>query len=58
MGENSATIRDLALYEDDDLVDHPVHAAVVGELMEQHARPFFKTAPQRSHPSIFARAAE
>ncbi len=43
--------------EDHDLIDDPVHAAVVEELMEQHARPFFKTAPQRPHPSVFARAA-
>jgi hypothetical protein len=43
--------------EDHDLIDDSVHAAVVEELMEQHARPFFKTTPQRPHPSVFARAA-
>lgn len=43
--------------EDHDLIDDPAHAARVEELMEQHVRPFFKTAPQRPHPSVFARAA-
>ncbi|MBW2414172.1 MAG: hypothetical protein JRG76_06640, partial [Deltaproteobacteria bacterium] len=43
--------------EDHDLIDDPLHAAVVEELMEQHARPFLETAPQRPHPSAFARTA-
>jgi len=40
--------------EDDDLLRDPQSAAVVEELMETHARPFFRTAPLRPHPSPFA----
>ena len=44
--------------EDHNQIDEPAQAAVVEELMEQHARPFFNTAPQRPHKSAFARAAD
>jgi choline-sulfatase len=39
--------------EDYDLVRDPASADVVGELMETHVRPFFRTPPARPHPSIF-----
>jgi arylsulfatase len=41
--------------EDHELIEDPTHADVVEELMETHVRPFFETAPQRPHPSAFAR---
>ena len=40
--------------EDHDLLQDPQSAAVVEELMETLARPFFRRAPLRPHPSPFA----
>jgi arylsulfatase len=40
-------------WEDHNLVADPAARAVLDELMELHARPFFRTPPARPHPSIF-----
>jgi choline-sulfatase len=39
--------------EDHNLVADPHSAAIVGELMDTHVRPFLATPPQRPTPSIF-----
>jgi arylsulfatase A-like enzyme len=38
--------------EDEDRLGDPLAAGVVGELMETHVRPFFRTPPARPHASI------
>jgi choline-sulfatase len=39
--------------EDHDLLAAPEAAPIVDQLMEEHVRPFFTTAPARPHTSIF-----
>lgn len=41
--------------ENRNLRDDPAYTKIVGAMLEQHVRPFFRTAPLRPHPTLISR---